>query len=577
MRAARLYPVYSRRMAPLSNALVNLVRSLRNVLRRALRRRPPDFVVIPVSGTLPHFEPSRRGLLRRRLDPRPSGPSLEGIRARLDRILADGRPGGVVLRVENLDAGWASLEELRAEAARFRERGKKVVAYLADGGDTRSYYLAAAADEVYASPASTLSVVGLRARVNFLKDALARVGLRAEVLAVSPYKSAGDALIRSDFSKEAREQVERLLDRRFDELIRAVSAGRGVTPEGTRSMVDRAPYLAAEAEGRGLLDGALYEDELPERLGENGSSARLAEWDAAKGALRLPYRKRAKGVVALVRVEGTIVRGRSRRLPVPLPALGREQAGSDSVVAALRAAEKSRKVAAVLLHVESPGGDALASDRIWREVERLRPRKPVVVLMGNVAASGGYYLSAAASRIIARRNTVTGSIGVVIARPVAAGLFENLKINPVAVQRGARSNLLDPRREPSSDELAVLAEQLRGIYGEFKDRVAKGRGIEPGTLEALAGGRVWTGTEALERGLVDGVGGFRDALEAAKRLAGIEGDPSDLLVKVTPPGGARPTPGEPVREAVDALRAGFSELRAGRVWALLPYAVRDDW
>lgn len=561
-------------MAPLSNALVNLVRFLRNVLRRVLRRRPPDFVVIPISGPLPHFEPSRRGLLRRRLDPRPSGPSLEGIRARLDHILADGRPRGVVLRVENLDAGWATLEELRAEAARLRESGKKVVAYLADGGDARSYYLAAAADEVYASPASIVHVVGLRARVNFLKDALARVGLRAEVLAVSPYKSAGDPLARSDYSKEAREQVERLLDRRFDDLIGAISAGRGVTPERARSLVDGAPYLAAEAGRKGLLDGALYEDELPERCGENGSRATLAEWDAAKAALRLAYSKRPRKVVGLVRVEGTIVRGRSRRLPAPLPVFGREQAGSDSVVAALRVAEKSRRVAAVLLHVESPGGDALASDRIWREVERLRPKKPVVVLMGNVAASGGYYVAAAASRIIARRNTVTGSIGVVMTRPVAAGLFERLDVNPVIVERGARSNLLDPRREPTPDEMDVLREQLQGIYAEFKDRVSAGRGIEPEALEPLAGGRVWTGAEALELGLADELGDFRTALERAKSLAGI--DPSGVLVKVTPPGGARPAPGEPVREAVDALRDAFSELWAGRVWAMSPYGIQDD-
>ena len=356
--------LYSSRMNVLMNALANLVRFLRNAAVRALRRRPPDFVVLPVSGSLPELEPSRRWLLRRRLDPRrPTGPSLEGIRARLDRILADGRPKGVVLRFENLDAGWASLEELRAEISRFRAAGKRVVAYLVDP-DTRSYYLATAAGEVYMSPLSTLNVVGLRARVNFLKDALERVGLRAEVVAVSPYKSAGDILARSDFSREAREQVERLLDSRFDALLDAISAGRGITPEKARALVDRAPYLAAGAAKEGLIDGALYEDELPERLGGNGAPARLAEWGTAKRALRLAYRGRARKVVALVGVEGTIVRGRSRKLPVPLPVLGSEQAGSESVVAALRVAEKNRRVGAVLLHVESRGGDALASDLI---------------------------------------------------------------------------------------------------------------------------------------------------------------------------------------------------------------------
>src|ERR671933_1375294 len=187
-------------MSLLLNALLNLFRLLRNAYVRAFRR-PPDFVWISVTGILPEFEPPKLALLRRRLDPRPTTPSLEAIRARLDRVLADGRPRGVILRVENLAADWAVLEELRAELHRFRSKGKKVVAYLVDPG-TRSYYLASAADEIFASPLSTLSDEGLRARVNFLKDALGRVGLEAEFLAVSPYKSAADPISRSDFSKE---------------------------------------------------------------------------------------------------------------------------------------------------------------------------------------------------------------------------------------------------------------------------------------------------------------------------------------------------------------------------------------
>ncbi|HLL39822.1 MAG TPA: S49 family peptidase, partial [Rubrobacteraceae bacterium] len=220
-------------MSLLINVLTNLLRLLRNA-RRAFRR-PPDFVWISVTGALPEFEPSRRGLLRRRLDPRTLAPSLESIRSHLDHVLADGRVRGVILRVENLDAGWATLEELRAELRRFRERDKTVAASLVDS-DTRSYYLASAADEVFASPLSTLNVVGLRARVNFLKDALGSLGLETEVVAVSPYKSAADPISRSDFSPEAREQTERLLDVRFDELVNAISAGRDIPPEQVEAL-----------------------------------------------------------------------------------------------------------------------------------------------------------------------------------------------------------------------------------------------------------------------------------------------------------------------------------------------------
>jgi protease-4 len=246
------------------------------------------------------------------------------------------------------------------------------------------------------------------------------------------------------------------------------------------------------------------------------------------------------------------------------------------VVAALRVAEKSRRINAVLLYVDSPGGDALASDLIWREVERIRAKKPIVVLMGNAAASGGYYVSAPASHVFARKNSITGSIGVILTRPVAAGLLNRLKVNPVTVSRGARSNLVDPRRSPTPDELSVLEHQLDVFYDEFKDRVATGRGLPPDDLESIAGGRVWTGSEALRRNLVDEIGGFRDALAKTRELAEITEEESGALAKIKPPG-YRPAPGEPVQEAVDAARDAFRELVTARIWAMTPYEISDDW
>ena len=226
-----------------------------------------------------------------------------------------------------------------------------------------------------------------------------------------------------DFSRESREQAGRLLDRRFEEVVEAISDGRDLSPEEVRARIDLAPYGASEALSEGLLDGVLYEDELPARLGSEERHAGLAEWGRAQGALRMPYRRRSRKKVALVTLTGSIVRGRSRSCRFPLPFVGGEQAGSESVVGALRVAEKSRRVPAVLFYVDSPGGDALASDLIWREVERIGAKKPVVVLMGNAAASGGYYVSAAASHVVARRSTLTGSIGVLAIRPVALGLY----------------------------------------------------------------------------------------------------------------------------------------------------------
>ena len=563
-------------MSLIIDALVNLWRLIRNARARLLGR-PPEYVWIEVSGPLAEFE-TPVGFLRRRLSRGPSPPTLERLRGWLDRIAADGRPRGVVLRIKNLNAGWAAIEELRRELLAFRSRGGRVVAYFADPADTRSYYLACAADEILAAPLADLNVVGMRARVDFLKDALDNLGLEVEVVAVSPYKSAGERFIRNDFSRESREQAGRLLDRRFEEVVGAISDGRGLSPGEVRAKIDLAPHGAQKALSEGLLDGVLYEDEVPRRFGSEERRARLAEWGRAQGSLRMPYRRWSRNKVALVTLSGAIVRGRSRRLPFPLPFVGGEQAGSDSVVAALRVAEKNRRVTAVLFYVDSPGGDALASDLIWREVERISARKPVVVLMGNAAASGGYYVSAAASHVVARRGTLTGSIGVLAIRPAALGLYEKLGINPVALERGARAGLLDPSRRPSPDEMRVIEDQIGRIYAEFKDRVARGRAMKLFDLEGVAGGRVWTGAEALDLGLVDETGGFREALGKARELGGIELDVPGVLTKFNPPRGVRPLPGESAQTAVDTIGQmwlALSELRGGGVRALAPYEISE--
>jgi protease-4 len=563
-------------MSLVIDALINFWRLLRNACV-GLLRRPPDYVWIEVSGPLPEFE-SRVGFFQRRLRPGPTSPSLETIREQLRWISADGRPRGVVLRVRNLGAGWAALEELCRELAAFQERGGRVVAYLMEA-DSRAYYLVCAADEILATPLTTIGVIGLRAQVNFLRDALNRVGLEAEVVAVSPYKSAGETFVRNDFSEESREQAERLLDRRYEELVGAIAQARKITPEEARARVDRAPYSAPEALTQGLLDGVCYEDELPERLGTEDGRARLTEWGAAHKSLRVPYRRTLRRRIGLVSLSGAIVRGKNRKIPVPLPIVGSEQAGSESVVAALRLAERNRRVAAILFHVESPGGDAFASDLIWREVERIHAKKPVVVLMGDVAASGGYYVSAAANHVVVRRNTITGSIGVLSIRPVAENLYEKLGVNPVALERGARAGLLDLSRRPSPDELGVLEAQIRFIYDEFKDRVSRGRSIEASDLEGIAGGRVWTGAEARELGLADEIGGFREALGKARELGKIERDAPGILLKISPPRSGRATPGDPAetaREMVDGMKQSISELLASRVWAVAPYEIRED-
>ena len=561
-------------MSALSNLLVNLWRLIGNARSRLLGR-PPGFVWIEISGALPEFE-TPVGFFRRRINRGPGPVTLQALRERLGRVSADGRVRGVAIRIKDVEAGWAALEEARWELLAFREGGGRVVAYLADPVDTRSYYLACAADEVLVAPLVTVGVTGVRTRVSFFKEALDRLGIGAEVVAVSPYKSAGEPFTRNDFSHEAREQAQRLLDGRYEDLVRAICESRGLTAAEARDAIDGAPYGPEEAVAARLVDGVCYEDELPGRLAAGGDKPRVAEWTGARKSLKTPYRRRVRRV-GLVQVKGAITRGRSRRLPVPLPFLGGERAGSESVVAALRGAERNRRVGAVLLHVESPGGDALASDLIWREVGRISARKPVVVLMGNVAASGGYYVSAPAAHVVARRSTVTGSVGVITIRPVADRLYERLGVNPVGLERGKRAGLMDLSRRPTEDELRVLERQIGHVYDEFKDRVSRGRNLPD--LDAIAGGRVWSGAEALELGLVDGVGGFREAFRKACELGGVgEGSPTDVLLKMPVPRAGRPAPGDPVEvveEILGGVRREFLEI-PGRVWAMGPYGISDD-
>lgn len=235
----------------------------------------------------------------------------------------------------------------------------------------------------------------------------------------------------------------------------------------------------------------------------------IQEWQQARHALRVPYCRRQHRYVAVVSIEGAIMSGVSRTLPLPLPIIGGAQAGSDSIIQALRRVERDQRIAALVLHVDSPGGDSFASDLIWREVVRVRQQKPVVVSMGDVAASGGYYVAAGANAIVAQPATITGSIGVYALRPVASTLLQRMGVNTTVLTRGARTGLLSATEPPSDDEREVLRQTVNTTYAEFKQRVSSGRGLAEEALEPVAGGRVWNGRDAQRLGLIDELGAYR--------------------------------------------------------------------
>jgi len=547
--------------------LINLIRTARNGWRKLLRRRV-DWVRIELRGSLPEFSVVPRWVQRRFLGMREPN-SLQGLRRKFQRIAADPQTSGVLLVINGLAAGWATLQSLRDEIEHLRQSGKRVVAYLVTP-DVAGYYAACAADQIVTPPVAFLTVLGLRAEIQFLRDALAKLGITAEVEAVSPYKSAGEMFIRSDISPENRAQLERILDQRFAELVRAIGAARGKTDDEVRAAIDAAPLSARAAIERGLIDSLCYEDELEAHLKTGERAPKILDWDAAQRALRLERARYFRKFVAVVSVEGTITTGSSHNLPVPIPLLGGQQAGSDSVAQALRAVERNPRVAAVVLYVNSRGGDAFASDLMWREVLRVRVKKPLVVAMGDAAASGGYYLAAPASAIVAQPGTLTGSIGVVSLRPILAGLLEQAGVNNVVLSRGANSGLFSISAPPTEAERAALRDLIFTSYADFKRRVCEGRSLTEERLEPIAGGRVWLGQEALDLGLVDQLGGLPEALMKAQALADLPQDRSAPLLLAR--GGRSQLPPQPFpATGLLGLWDALEEALRPRVLAIVPF------
>lgn len=551
--------------------LINLTRRTRNLWRRLLRRRVA-YVRLSIGGALPQFVLPPPWWVRRFLNA-PLPLSLNELRRRLEWLASDRQVHGIVLDIDTMTCGWATIESLHQEIRRFREHGKLVVARLTNP-NTKTYVAACAADLIVAPPAALLNVTGLYTGVRFLKDALAKLDLSVEVTAVSPYKTAGDPLARPDMSPENREQIERLLDQRYAAIVDMIAAARRKTPDEVRALIDTAPWSAQRAQEAGLIDAVVYEDELPAFLASHagkeagaGTEPQIAEWSQARRALRLPMLRSHRRLVGVITIEGTIAAGPSRQIPLPIPLIGGPIAGSESIVQALRQAERNPRLAAVILYINSPGGSAFDSDLIWREVHRLDRRKPVVAVMGDVAASGGYYVASGARAILAQPGAITGSIGVLIIRPVTEGLLKRAGVNTVAIERGANSAFF-VSDAPTDSERAALRALIDDSYALFKQRVSTGRNIPEPALEPLAGGRVWSGREACEYRLIDAPGGVPEALLKAQELAGLPRDRTAPLVLIGGGRGRLPPQSFP-KGTVEEL---IAELRQPRIWAMLPFS-----
>lgn len=428
---------------------------------------------------------------------------ISALRRLAEHVGRDGDVKGVIFVVPPMMAGWAATKSVRDVLAEIREGGKQAVVYLPQGGGNRELYLAAAADRVFLGPEATLVALGLSASSRYLRGLLDKLGVGVEAFARGDYKTAAENLVRDEMSDAQREQVGALLDTLDGELVGALAARPGLDEQSARALFEHGFIRGQAAVELGFADGVCFEDELPNVLRAEGVEKPVALVRAPRYLgfrdARFFARTLPGPYIAVVNVHGTI--GESG------------PGGREQVVAALRSARRDKRALGVVLDVDSPGGSALASDLIHREVVRLKEKKPVVALMGEVAASGGYYVSAPADAIVAQPVTITGSIGVISARLVAHELLATLGIKTEVIRRAPHADMFSPARDLSDDERAILLREIDGFYRGFVGIVADGRGRPFDEIEPLARGRVWTGADAHARGLVDRLGGMDVALE----------------------------------------------------------------
>jgi protease-4 len=478
----------------------------------------------PVTDPLSMVMARRRGRL---LD------VIEGLR----RARHDDRVRALVAKVGGGRIGLARMQEIREAVAGFRESGKLTVAWAETFGEfthgNLPYYMATAFDRIYLQPSGSLGLTGVAVEQLFLHDALAKAGIEFQSAKRYEYKGAVDNLTERGFTGPAREAAERLVVSVAEQLSTAIAQRRGKTVAEARALLDRGPFLAADALAEGLVDALGYRDEVYADVRKETGREAILQYVVryqrghmlAQRARRLPSSR--DRFVAVIYASGPIRQGRSNRSPV-----GDGAMGSDTVTAALRAVTADDRARAVLLRVNSPGGSAIASDAIWREVVRTRNAgKPVVVSMGDVAASGGYYISMAADLIVAQPGTITGSIGVILGKPVFEELFGRVGITTDSVARGARATMFATTHPFSQDEWDRINTWLDFIYRDFTQKVAAGRRMPVERVHEIARGRVWTGADAAANGLVDEIGGLHTAAEIARRRAGL---PADAPLRVYP-------------------------------------------
>jgi protease-4 len=447
----------------------------------------------------------------------------------LRKAAADPHIRAVVFEPEGLSAGWAKLEEIRADLEQFRKSGKPVYAYLR-APTAREYYVALPADRIYLGDEEPVFLKGMRAEIMYFKKSLDKLGVTVDVEHAGKYKDFGDMFTRSDMSPETREVMTSLVTNLYGNLVDRIAAARKKTPDQVRAIIDQGPFTAQQALSAGLVDEVRFEDQMWGELGDKLGSHPI-KVAATQYALVSPDAAGLAGHshIALIVGAGDIVRGGP----------GDDGSGESSLTSygfnkLLREVGGDSTIRGVVVRIDSPGGEASASDEIWREMNLLSKKKPLVISMSDVAASGGYYMAMTGDPVVAYPQTETGSIGVVFGKPDLHGLYDKLGVTKDAVQLGKHADIDSDYTELTPDERQILRQGIDENYRDFVSKVAAARHRTYDQIEPLAQGRVWLGSQAKENGLVDELGGLDTAISLVKKKANIPAG-ENVTLMVYPP------------------------------------------
>jgi protease-4 len=438
-------------------------------------------------------------------------PTLSEAVFSLYRAAEDDRITGLLMDFRGLSTDWAKLEEFRQAVAAFKASGKPVYAHL-DGGSTRDYALAVMADQVVISPEANLMVLGIVAELEFMKDTLDKLGMKADFIHVGKYKSAPERMTRNEASQANREMIETIVQDRYDALVGQLAAGRSVDQSQVQDWINQGMFDAAGALAAGLVDTTMYFDDLVDWSFPDEEITYLDDYVLAPRG-----KSKARHTAGVVYATGVIMPGSSR-----FDNFQGKIAGSETVVEELLSLGEDEKIDIVILRIDSPGGSALASDLIWDAIRKVQEEKPVIVSMSGMAASGGYYIACLGDSIFADPGTLTGSIGVYAGKMDRSSMYEKIGVNREFIIRGDNALLFSDEGGFSDSQRDLFQGQLGNFYERFLAKVADGRDMTRDQVHEVAQGRVWTGNQGLENGLVDGIGGFHRAVTSAKWMLGLQ-------------------------------------------------------